>query len=183
MVHLPSGRPVHSYSCWRIIMGQILTNVRDFKVSAHPAVTTTQKFWKDCCGVAWMNEDFKAQFVGLEVTATDSAVLSISKLERYSFDDAILKELGVKPETSVHHFAELLRRNKNSSEVSIVYLRGLDEKRWAVDTRWNELRNGWDVYARPMKKAMREWHAGRVVVSRLHTGKKLFRFLSSSIYT
>ena len=145
-------------------MSALLTFVRNFSASAHPAITTSQKFWKDC-GRKWTNEDFKAQFLGLEVSATEAEVLSISKLEKNSLDTPILSELGEKAETSVLHFAEFLNQNRRSSEFFIGYLRGLDGNLFAVYAGWDVGRGGWDVGANSVTDP-RGWFAGRVVVSR-----------------
>jgi len=150
-------------------MGQILTHIRDFSASAHPAVITSQKFWEDC-GVKWMSKDFKTQFVGLVVEAVDAGVLSISKLEKNSLDTPILSELGVNADTTVLHFAELLHQNRKSSEVFIGYLRGCDGNLSAVYAFWDTDRGGWYVHARSVTRP-HEWCAGRQVVSRLPAGK------------
>ncbi len=150
-------------------MGNILTHIRDFKVTAHPAVTTSQKLWEDC-GVKLTGKDFKAQFVGLEVEAVEAGILSISKLQKNSLDATILSELGIKAETSVLHFAELLHQNRKSSEIFIGYLRGLDGKLWAVFASWFAGDDGWFVDPSSVTDPV-WWDVGYRVVSRLPTRK------------
>ncbi len=147
-----------------IVFKSILTFIRDFLASAHPKISTSEKFWEDA-GVKWMGESFKTQFIGLEVSATEAEVLSISKLEKNSLDTPILSELGEKAETSVLHFAEFLNQNRRSSEFFIGYLRGLDGNLFAVYASWLVSVGGWVVNA-PSVARPHEWSAGYMVLSR-----------------
>jgi len=150
-------------------MSGLLTFIRNFSVSAHPPVTTSQKFWEDC-GVKWMSKDFKTQFVGLVVEAVDAGVLSISKLEKNSLDTPILSEFGVNAETTVLNFAELLNQNRGSDEFFIGYLRGHDGNPWAVSASWYTGDDVWYAHAFSVTHPI-EWSAGGQVVSLLPAGK------------
>jgi len=150
-------------------MGNILTHIRDFSASAHPATNTSKKFWEDHA-VESMNSDFEDQFLELEVEAVGAVTLSISKLEKNSLDAPILAELGEKAVTSVLHFAELLNYHRGSSETFSVYLRGLDGELWAVRALLFTDRNGWSVGARPVRNSL-GWRVGPQLVSRLPAGK------------
>ena len=144
-----------------IVFKSILTFIRDFLASAHPKISTSEKFWEDA-GVKWMGDNFKTQFLRLEVAAASAATLSLQKLEENSLDTPILSELGEKAETSVLHFAEFLNQNRRSSEFFIGYLRGLDGNLFAVCARWFVSRGGWRVDARSVASPF-EWGAGGLV--------------------
>jgi len=148
----------------KMLSKPLLTYIRDFSASAHPAITTSQKFWEDA-GVKWMGDTFKTQFIGLEVAAASAATLILQKLDKNSLYAKILSDLGVKAETSVLHFSELLHQNCESSKFFIGYLKGNDGNLFAVYAGWDVGRGGWDVGANSVTDP-RGWFAGRVVVSR-----------------
>ena len=112
-----------------------------------------------------MGENFKAQFYGLEVKATDEAELAVRKLEEASLDALILTELGDKAEISVSQFRAFLASNPESKEWFIFYLRGKDGKLWAVLAYCRVVDRGWSVNAHRVDRPHR-WGAGDQVVSR-----------------
>ncbi len=149
----------------RIVFDTILTLIREVRLGAQQAVTTSKKFWEDA-GVKWMGENFEAQFIGLDVPATPATDLCVRKLEQNSLDALIIAELGgeEKAETSISHFKDFLSKNRKSTEWFIFYLKGKDGNLWAVNAPWDSGRDGWYVYAYSVTDP-RSWGAGRQVVS------------------
>ena len=148
----------------RVVFETILTLLRTVRVAAQPAVVTSEDYFKEA-GVAVMWDNFKAQFLGLEVPAIDEVELAVRKLEEGSLDAPILTELGEKAETSVSQFKAFLAVNCKSQEWFIFYLRGKDGKLWAVSAYWYADYGGWYVYANRVDYPGR-WIAGNQVVSR-----------------
>ena len=118
----------------KVVFETILTLLRTVRIAAQPAVTTSEDYFKEA-GVVVMWDNFKAQFLGLEVPATDEVELAVRKLEEGSLDAPILAELGEKAETSVSQFKAFLAENRKSQEWFIFYLRGKDGNLWAVHAR------------------------------------------------
>ncbi|MEK7536857.1 MAG: hypothetical protein AAB584_00205 [Patescibacteria group bacterium] len=147
-----------------VIMKSILTLLRNVRVPAQPAITTSEKYFKEA-GVVWMGNDFKAQFLGLEVPATEEAELAVRKLEEASLDAPILAELGDKAEIPVSQFCAFLAANRESQEWFIFYLIGKNGKPWAVRAFWDSADRGWRVYADSVEYP-RGWSVGYRVVSR-----------------
>lgn len=114
-----------------------------------------------------MGENFKTQFLGLEVLATEAVELTVRKLEEPSVDDQIIAELGgkEKAEISVSRFRAFLAANRESPEWFIFYLKGRDGNLWAVHAYWRGVRRGWDVLARSVGHP-HGWFAGFLVLSR-----------------
>lgn len=129
-----------------IIVKSILTLLRTVQIAAQPAITTSEEYFKEA-GVVWMGENFKTQFLGLEVPATEDVELAVRRLEEASLDAPILAELGDKAEISVSQFRAFLMENRGSSEWFIFYLTGRDGKLWAVGVHWYIGHGGWDVSA------------------------------------
>ena len=148
----------------KVVFETILTLLRTVRIAAQPAVTTSEDYFKEA-GVVVMWDNFKAQFLGLEVPATDEVELAVRKLEEGSLDAPILAELGEKAETSVSQFKAFLAENRKSQEWFIFYLRGKDGNLWAVHARWRSALGGWFVHACRVDGPDR-WDAGRPVVSR-----------------
>jgi len=142
----------------------LLTLLRTVRIAAQPAVTTSEEYFKEA-GVVVMWDNFKAQFLGLEVGATNNAELAVRKLEEGSLDAPILAELGEKAETSVSQFKAFLAENRKSQEWFIFYLRGKDGNLWAVYAYWYSDYGGWHVNADEVTNPDR-WFAGHQVVSR-----------------
>ena len=130
----------------KVVFETILTLLRTVVVFSKPAVTTSKEYFKEA-GVVWMGDNFKAQFLDLEVGATEEAELAVRKLEKASLDAPILAELGDKAELEVSQFQVFLAANRGSSEWFIFYLRGRDGNLWAVDAFWYADYVGWYVYA------------------------------------
>ena len=148
----------------KVVFETILTLLRTVRIAAQPAVTTSEDYFKEA-GVVVMWDNFKAQFLGLEVPATDEVELAVRKLEEGSLDAPILAELGEKAETSVSQFKAFLAANRKSQEWFIFYLRGKDGNLWAVHARWRSALGGWFVHACRVGGPDR-WDAGRPVGSR-----------------
>lgn len=146
----------------------ILTPLRIVRISAQPAITTSEGYFKEA-GVVSMGANFKSQFLGLtefEVEATD---LVVRKLTAILLDDLILTELGgrVLAEISVSQFRAFLAENRGSPEWFIFYLTGRDENLWTVRADWRDGDGGWFVYAFPVDELSETdgWSAGDQVVS------------------
>jgi len=148
----------------KVVFETILTLLRTVRIAAQPAVTTSEDYFKEA-GVVVMWDNFKAQFLGLEVPATDEVELAVRKLEEGSLDAPILAELGEKAETSVSQFKAFLAENRKSQEWFIFYLRGKDGNLWAVYAYWYSDYGGWHVNADEVTNPDR-WFAGHQVVSR-----------------
>lgn len=145
----------------------LLTLLRTVRISAQPATTTSEGYFKEA-GVGWMGGNFKAQFLGLEVPATNEVELAVRKLEEASLDAPILNELGDKAEISVSQFREFLSQNRSSSGWFIFHLnlKGKDGKPWAVDAGWSVDYRGWGVGAFSATFPFR-WCRGDQVVSQV----------------
>ena len=149
-----------------VVVMKLLTIVRRVSIAAQPTITTSEEYFKEA-GVVWMDENFKAQFLGLEVAAIGETELTIRKLEVASVDDPIIAELGgkEKAEISVSQFRAFLAANRDSSERFIFYLKGKDGNLWAVRARWRRVRRCWGVGAHPVD-GPGEWGSGGRVLSR-----------------
>lgn len=147
------------------VMKKILTFLRTVRIPAQPAVTTSEEYFKEA-GVVVAGSNFKAQFYGLEVPATEEAELAVRKLEETSVDAPILAELCDKAEISVSQFRAFLAENRGSSEWFIFYLKGKDGKVWAVSASWRVGLGGWRVFADSVSGPSR-WFQGLRVVSQV----------------
>lgn len=147
----------------RIVFG-LLTHFRDWIAPAQPALTTSEEYFKEA-GVVWMGDNFRTQFLGLEVGPAEAATLAVNRLEQNSLDTPILAELRDHAETVVSQFREFLSAHRESSEWFVFYLHGKDGNLWAVSARWRVGFGGWFVVANPVTIPS-EWNAGRQVVSR-----------------
>lgn len=146
----------------RIVFDSILTLLRTVKIGARPAITTSEEYFKEA-GVVWMGDNFKAQFLGLEVPAAEETELAVRKLEEDSVDASILGELGDKAEISVSQLWAFLNTHRGCSEWFIFYPKG---KLWAVYTFWGAGFGGWGVGADSVGGPGR-WFQGRQVVSQV----------------
>ena len=149
-----------------VVVRSILIFLRSVKVSAQPAVITSEEYFKEA-GIGWMGNNFKAQFLGLEVPATGEAELNVHKLEEGSVDGPIITELGgeEKAKISVSQFSAFLKDNRGSAEWFLFYLIGKDGKLWAVSARWLDSDRVWSVGARSVRYPD-GCRAGRQVLSR-----------------
>ena len=148
----------------KIVFDTILAFLRTQLITSFVAVTTSEEYFSDA-GVKSMGENFKAQFLGLEVGSTDEVELAVCRLERNSLDAPILTELGDKAEINVSQFKAFLAGNRGSSEWFVFYLRGKDGSLWAVGARWYGDLDGWLVEAFSVGDRS-PWNAGSQVVSR-----------------
>ncbi|KKR29762.1 MAG: hypothetical protein UT62_C0030G0001 [Parcubacteria group bacterium GW2011_GWC1_39_8] len=89
-----------------VVVRSILTLLRTVHIASQPAGITSEKYFEEV-GVQRTSSNFKSQFYGLEVAATDEVELTVYKLEENSLDASILAELGDKTETSVSQFQSL----------------------------------------------------------------------------
>ena len=149
----------------KVVFETILTLLRTVRIAAQPAVTTSEDYFKEA-GVVVMWDNFKAQFLGLEVPATDEVELAVRKLEEGSLDAPILAELGEKAETSVSQFKAFLAANRKSQEWFIFYLRGKDGNLCAVYASWDAGDDGWGVNAGSVDSPGR-WRVGNQVLSQV----------------
>lgn len=148
----------------KIVFDTILTLLRTVRIPAQPAVITSEEYFKEA-GVVVMRDNFKTQFLGLEVPATNETELAVCKLEKTSLDAPILAELGDRAEISVNQFRAFLAENRESTEWFIFYLRGKDGSLWAVGAYWLAVSDGLSVDAYSVGNPNR-WYAGNRVVSR-----------------
>lgn len=149
----------------RIVFDSIITLLRTVRIAAQPAITTSEEYFKEA-GVVWMGENFKAQFLGLEVPAIEETELAVRRLEQNSLDTPILAELGDKAEIFVSQFKVFLNEHRGSNEWFIFYLKGRDKKLWAVDAYWDVDDDGWRVVADSVAGPDR-WNRGCQVVSQV----------------
>ena len=126
---------------------------------------TSKEYFKEV-GVISMGNNFKAQFLGLEIPQLQNSELAIWKLEKNSLDNPILEELGDKAEISISQFHAFLAANRESSEWFISYLKGKNGKLWAVSAYWNTDFGGWGVDAYSVSSPV-GWGAGLQVVSQV----------------
>lgn len=129
-----------------IVVKSILTLLRTVRIAAQPAITTSEKYFKKA-GVVWMGDNFKAQFLGLEVPAAEEAELAVHRLGEVSLDAPIRAELGNKTEISVSQFRAFLAGERGRSKWFVCYLRGKDGNPWAVFAYWYSSYREWDVDA------------------------------------
>lgn len=148
-----------------VVVKSIFTPLRTVKVAAQPATTTSKEYFKEA-GVVVRGSNFDAQFLGLEVPATEEAELAVRKLEKDSLDKPILDELGDKAEILVSQFKTFLNANRGSQEWFLFYLKGKNGKLWAVYAHWRVFDGGWLVYASSVADPD-EWNAGGRVVSQV----------------
>ena len=148
----------------KVVVDSILTFLRAVRIAAQPAAKTSKEYFSEA-GVRWMGDNFKAQFMGLEVAAVGKAELAVRKLEQDSLDAPILAELGDKAEISVSQFRAFLAENRESPEWFIFYLRGKDGNLWAVRAHWSAAYGGWFVDAASVECPAR-WYAGSQILSR-----------------
>ena len=149
-----------------VVRKKTLTVVRKVNVAAQPPVTTSEEWFKEA-GVGLMGDNFKAQFLDLEVPATEEAEFTVRKLEQASVDDPIIKELGGKEKAEIlpSQFRAFLATNRESPEWFIFYLKGKDGNLWAVDARWRDFSRDWRVRAGSLDDPV-EWGGGHRVLSR-----------------
>lgn len=147
-------------------MTALITPVREITLDGRPAFTTTEQSFTDA-GVKWMNDDFKSQFIGLEVAESVEVTFVVSKLNEHSHHAPIISELGgsEKVEASTVHFIDLLNRNKQSREYFILWLRGKDGNLWTVNAFWSVGAEGWLVPADSTSRRSK-WRLGSSIVSR-----------------
>jgi hypothetical protein len=148
-----------------VVRKSILTFLYKVKIGAQPTLTTSEQWFQEA-GVALelMGQDFRAQFLGLEVPAVGDAELVVRKLEQDSLDVHIMAELGDKAEISVSQFRAFLAAHRESPEWFLFYLKGKDGKFWAVSARWSFDYSGWHVEARSVQRSY-GWAAGGRVPS------------------
>jgi len=130
----------------KIVFDTILAFLRTQLIAPLAAITASEEYFGEV-EVKWMGDNFKAQFLGLELPCTERAEMKVAKLEKSSLDALILAELGDKAEITVSQFREFLGCNCASPEWFIFYLRGKDGNLWAVLASWSAGGGGWRVEA------------------------------------
>lgn len=135
-----------------------------FILPAQPAVITSEEYWKSA-GVKWMGENFKAQFLGLEVSAVAEGEFLLRPLAAPISSTPIVEELGEKARTLASQLRAFLDANRHKSGWFLAFGVGNDGNLWAVSFRWLSGHDGWNVHASPVV-ALNEWRAGRQVLSR-----------------
>lgn len=143
-----------------VVVKSILTLLRTVRIAAQSAITTSEEYFKGA-GVVLMTDNFKTQFLDLEVPAAGEAELAVRRLKEASVGAPILAELEEKAEIEVSQFRAFLAENRKG-EWFVSYLRGRNGKLWAVDACW--LGGGWGVDAYLIEYP--GWHGARQVLSR-----------------
>lgn len=144
-----------------VVAKSILAFLRTVRIPAQSAITTSEEYFKEA-GVVWMDDNFKTQFLGLEVSATEETELAVRKLEEDSFDESILAELGNKAEIYVSQMWAFLNAHRGSPKWFIFYPKG---KLWAVGADWDVDDDGWRVFAFSVSGPPLGWLRGRQAVS------------------
>lgn len=139
-----------------------LTFLRTVRIAAQPAITTSEEYFKEA-GLVWMGKNFKAQFLGLEVPATQETEFAVRRLEQDLLDAPILAELGDKAEISVSQLQVFLNACRGFPEWFIFYPKG---KLWAVEANWSADVGGWSVRAHSVGSLF-GWARDRQVVSQV----------------
>jgi len=143
----------------------VLTFVREVNITAQPAITTSEDYFKEA-GIGWMGGNFKAQLLGLEVAAIgETDLLTLWELKVASVDDAIIAELGDKAEVSVSQFTAFLAANRENPRWFIAYILGRNGNPWAVLAHGLDQLRFWRVEAYSVDSPI-EWNAGHHVISR-----------------
>lgn len=145
-----------------VVVKSILTLMRTVRIAAQPALTASEEYFKEA-GVVWTGSNFQAQFLGLEVPATEEAELDVRKLEEDSFNEPILEVLGDKAEISPSQLRAFLAANRESPEWFVFYLHGKDGNLWAVRALWGGAEGGWRVGADSVDGPRRRDVGDRVV--------------------
>lgn len=142
---------------------RIKTLLHTWTSPAQPTITTSESYFEGA-GVVLMRDSFKAQFIDLEVLASQARGLSVDKLVENSPDALILLQLGDKAEIPVSQFNDFLSKHRESTERFVFYLRGKDGNLRSVSASWSARRLGWVVYATPVELDS-PWDAGIRIVS------------------
>jgi len=148
----------------KIVFETLLTIIRSVQIDSIPASTVSKQLLSEA-GVVWTSDDFKTQFMGLNVAPVQASTLTVSKLEKALVDGPILTELGDKAEMSITQVLEFMNKNRKREGRFLAYARGLDGELWAVRFAWDSANGGWHVFAYSVTSSG-GWGVGRQVVSR-----------------
>ena len=124
----------------------ILSRLRTMRMSAKPALITTEKYFREA-GVVWMGKKFRDEFLGLKVFATNEGEIAIYLLEGDSSDFPILTCLGDEAKISVSQFHSFLAENRKTPGWFVFYLEGKDGNLYPVGAGKGVNSDGWDVDA------------------------------------
>ena len=150
----------------------VLTLVEGIKVSGAKRFVASESFTQENGFYLWNN--FKKYFLNKVEENILDTTLAIHRLEKRSLDDQIRKELGQEhEEIALDHCFDLLK-NQSKGQVGllltdgcfkIAYIKGNDDKLWAVYAYWLSDDRYWHVDAYSVEYPS-DWIGGDLVVSR-----------------
>ncbi len=126
--------------------------------------------------ITYLDDAFKANFLGKTEKNFRSIVLAVHCLVRPSSDEEIRAELGLfREETTLANLYELLLKQPKGESgplltnrhVNLFYIYGIDDNLWTVNVRWCDYsrpRRGWHVHANLVGE-MHEWRNDLRVIS------------------
>lgn len=143
--------------------------IDSFRAADHFKIDTK----KATVRIAWLGDNFKANFIGLSEGACEAVDIKTHKLLKSSLDTPIITELGDRAEITLGQLFALLQKQGNggagallvNGHVNIAYIRDVDGNLWAVDACWSADDGGWCVGAYSVGDQS-GWSAGRQVLSR-----------------
>ena len=163
------AKPADPKKLLRLMSTENVAAIESFKAGDHFKVDTK----KAAVRIAWIGDNFKANFLGLSEGACESADLKTHKLLQSSLDAPIITELADKCEITLGQFFALLsKQGKGESGplltngwANIAYIRDDEGNLWAVYAHWSAGRSGWNVEASSVEYPS-GWDDGYQVMSR-----------------
>lgn len=160
-----------------VVVKKLLTLVTTVKVATVEHFVANEKFIEgkttDGVKIAWIGDNFKANFLEKTENGVETTELKIHKLDQDSLDAPIIAELGDADETTLAHFWELLKKQGSGQKgdlltngyANIAYIRDENMGLWAFYVHCRAGSGGWGVGAYSVEDPLR-WDAGNQVVSR-----------------
>lgn len=162
--------------CAEVVIKKVLSLVTTVETTTTTRFVAAEKFRigeTDGVEVGWLGDNFKSNFLDKVEEGVAAATLRIHKLEQASLDAPILEELGDTAETTLAEMWELLKKQGNGQEgtllvngyANIFYIRDANNELWAVNAYWLADDGSWLVGAHSITDPLR-WRAGIQAVSR-----------------
>ena len=155
------------------VVSDLLSPITTVKIPATGKFFASDHFTVNIKAVkfAWFGDNFKQHFLHKEEAPQGEVELKVSKLKKNSLDKPILNELGDKAETTLASIWELLKKQPNGEQgtlltngcANIFYVRDSKGVLWAVGVDWRGV--GWRVSANSVE-GPRVWSGGGLVFSR-----------------
>lgn len=154
------------------IKPRLLEPVATIKVGGAKKFVAADNFVVGKAVVAWLGENFKANFFSKVETCIQPAILRIHRLTEAALDEPIRAELGTdREETFLAQFFALLKKQfkeqtgplLTNGYANIFYIRDAKGELWAAHARWYG--GGWSVHADSVA-GPNGWYAGGQVFSR-----------------